>query len=311
MQRRLRTSPPTKRTRGFQSRRSKRSWSVPWRQIGLFVLGVLLFSGLGYLWFSNILRLNIIEIYGNRGVSQENIQSALADLQQSNVFLINNQEVENQLKTSFPQLASVVVRREFFPNKLIIEVTEKSAVIVWNTGSIAYSLDDTGHVVGVGRLEGLPVVYAFGASPRFQPEENIEIVAEVTLGNEDVPLEFEPEAEQYVDPGESILAIEAAAGRPILRVGDQASSATFIQYSLALYERLPAVITNQQILHLEQGEYEDVSVLLGQGLELRFKTTHTIESSLNRLQSTLQEAERVGRPLSEYVDLRFEKVYGR
>lgn len=309
MQRRLRTPPPTKRTRGYQSRRSKRSWSVPWRQIGLFVLGGILVSGLGYLWFSNILRLNIVEIYGNRGVSQENIQTALADFHQANIFLIKDQEVRDQLQDRFPQLSSVVVQREYFPNKLVIEVQEKSAVILWHTGSIAYTLDETGHVVSVGSEEGLPLVYAFGASPRFQPEEPAE--TEQQKENTEPPPEPDPAADPTANPEAAIVGSGEVAASSLLRVGDQVSTSNFVEYSLALYEQLPGVITNQQIAYLEQGEYEDVSVLLQNGLELRFKTTHTIDSSLDRLQSTLQEAERVDRPLSEYVDLRFEKVYGR
>lgn len=296
-----RTLDQQNRVRARPKAKRGQSRTLPWRQILLLPLALCLLAGIIYLWFSGILKLSYLEVAGNNKIDNAEVLDRLADFQGDNILMIRQSKVVSVLLTAFPELSAVEVTKHYFPNRLSIRLEEKTAFLIWHTGSEAFLIDDNGVIIGQAELgdDALPILYAFGASPRL-------VAARAAA-------EAELKATENADfvPIESSTAEVSEPLPSLLGIGDKVADKSYLLVVHDLSDKLTQVIGDRKIEYFESGEAEDLALLLSDGLEIQIKTTHTISSTLERLETTLAEAQRVGKPLHQYVDLRFEKVYGK
>ncbi len=303
--------------RGSIVRRKRPHISVNWFHVFMPLVVILLMIGAGYLWFSNILRVNYFEIQGNVRITSEQISAELSNITGSNIFLLSVYNVKSKLERKFPQLQNVTVKRQFFPNKITIEVSEKAPVLTWHTGDATYAIDRDGVVIGPLDETITRHVYAFGASPNLTP---VTPPAPAAAPVPAVPAALAVPALGTTNAAAAPATPTAPVPAPInLRPGAHVTDSEMVDLIVAMFERLPDVLPNDPIQYVAMGEFGDLSVMLKSNLQIRFpgrmpesdSSTHTLDSDLKRLADILKEGQRQGHPLAQYVDLRFEKVYGK
>ncbi|HNT30343.1 MAG TPA: FtsQ-type POTRA domain-containing protein [bacterium] len=270
------------------------------KKIAIIAAIILCCTVLVLLWFSGLVRVSMIEVEGlQRKTAAEVLEALDADVE-GNIFLVSPERIREQLLQKMPVLESVRVEKYYFPNKLVISVTERLPVLAWHTGMAAYAVDKTGIVLGYAQEEGLLPVYAFGA---YHPPE-----AEIVVDPAQPPVADQPPSEAGVPAIGAEQPVDPFAYEVLLEEGTRVAEPAFIEYLLALYSRLPES-TGKQVVRIQQGESTDMTVILDDGLEVRFSTAYTIQSELDRLAQTLEDAAGENQAIKEYVDLRFEKVY--
>ena len=98
-------------------------------------------GGISYfLFFSGIFQIENIMVSGNGKVSQEKIESLVAD---NNIFLVDTGKITKDILNNFPQLAKAEVRRGF-PNALSIVVAERASLAQWCQDNKCFLVDGEG-----------------------------------------------------------------------------------------------------------------------------------------------------------------------
>ena len=117
------------------------------KRIFLLFLVALLTSLLSYfLLFNSIFNINEVEVQGAVSLDPDIILE-IADIQVGeNIFLQNNLSRENNIKNSFNIIESVKIKQEL-PNKVIIEVNEKSPQLVLTANSSYLLISENGEVL--------------------------------------------------------------------------------------------------------------------------------------------------------------------
>lgn len=122
-------------------------------------------------------RINTIQIKGSQTYNKKQIITA-GDIEEgANLFMVNEEKLNERLPVSLPYIESVTVEREL-PDKLIINVTETTTVACIKSGKVFVAVDKTGKVlsnnepkrpVGAAIVRGLDIksaevgkVIAFG-----------------------------------------------------------------------------------------------------------------------------------------------------
>lgn len=268
----------------------------------LWILGMI--SGIIFIYFSNLLEVNIIEVTGLASLNQDEVEAVVREQTLSNIFLLDMTDLQEHVLSRVPELEYVRIERSYFPNKLMLSVIERQPVISWHTGSGIYLVDRQGIVLGYDLENVLPQVYAFGAYPQTS-EEVAEESNEATVTDE-TGEEIATSPDLAEGPDEVVDNSELEL--QVLQPGDQVADEFYISYLLSLFSELPPLM-EENVLYAEQGEIDDVAFSLESGVKIHFSTIFTLDSELERLSKTLSEAEREQKPIYQYVDLRFEKVY--
>lgn len=287
-----------RRGRMVTKRAPRAKLKLPLRELFLSVLVLSAFAGLLSLWFSSLLKVNLVMVEGEFKIDAAQVQEAAgAQLPQQNMVLLNTAAIEQRISSRFPQLQKVKVVKHWWPNSIVIELQEKYPAIAWHTGNAVFGVDSDGVVIGVLDADLNRHVYAFGA-------------------RSELPVDAVTEASPTIEPAPPILdalpyPLAGELPADILKPGDRVLEPSQVVFILAVFDRLPAIISGRSISLIEMGEFDDLSVILQDDFEIRFKMTYTVDSAFKRLADTLEEAERIGKNLNQYVDLRFEKVYGK
>ncbi len=91
-------------------------------------------------------RINTIQIKGSQTYNKKQIVTA-GDIEEgSNLFMVNEEKLNEKLSVSLPYIESVTVEREL-PDKLIINVTETTPVACVRSGKVFVAVDKTGKVL--------------------------------------------------------------------------------------------------------------------------------------------------------------------
>jgi cell division septal protein FtsQ len=89
---------------------------------------------------SPVFKIQNIEV---KGTLPDEAQTYLDGFKGQNIFLIKSSNIADALKTKYPEYLDVSVYKGI-PNVLKITFDERDAVLVWQTGSQNYLVDDTG-----------------------------------------------------------------------------------------------------------------------------------------------------------------------
>ncbi len=122
-------------------------------------LSVLVF---GFL-FSGDFPVRVVVVEGNKVAYADSIVERSGAMGQS-VFTVDTGVVAQRV-AEHPAVASADVRAEL-PDKIVVKVTERIPVLVWQTGDQAVLVDQHGGVIGTGDDKSLPhIIQTTGTSP--------------------------------------------------------------------------------------------------------------------------------------------------
>ena len=144
----------SKRTSSKKIRKMK-----PKKTVNKFARAVTLIIILGiiciFIAFSPIFNITYIEVINNNNISQEKIESVSGISLDTNIFRINSSEVKNNLKM---YLENVNIKRSF-PNKIILDVKERTAKCLIEFAGGYIQVDSQGYMIeAVKEKEDLPVL---------------------------------------------------------------------------------------------------------------------------------------------------------
>lgn len=123
-------------------------------------LGLLLYI----MWTASPFMVNMAVVRGNQRLEAAEINSMLLMIGQP-IFKVIPSQVEADLNTAFPDLASVHVQVRL-PNRIIIDVVERQPVVAWYQDGLLTWIDNNGFsFTQRGEVPGLVLVSANGAPP--------------------------------------------------------------------------------------------------------------------------------------------------
>lgn len=138
------------------------------RWVSAILTAALLFA-LYSLWNSSMFAVTSPEISGNVRLGAADI-NAILHMEDQPIFLAVPSQMENSLRNDFPELEAVNVR-VIFPNRIIIEVSERLPVLAWYQNDALALVDINGIAFPPrGTAEGLINVVASGTPPQLLDE---------------------------------------------------------------------------------------------------------------------------------------------
>lgn len=190
-------SRPKARASSLPNRRIRASW----RLLSITLL-LLLGTGLYLFWTLPEFRVSTARISGNQRIATEELNTALS-LNGSPIFLLTPAKLRERALRAYPELASVDVTVDL-PNIVIVKVTEREPVILWQQdGSYAW-IDKTGIAFRPhGEASGLIVVQALGKPPAINITDENPLVPAPFVSEETV--KALTELAPYVPAGTPIL----------------------------------------------------------------------------------------------------------
>jgi cell division protein FtsQ len=142
-----------------------------WFSAGLtLLLGLLIYS----LWTANTFIIQGAVVTGNQRLDAAEVSSALGVTGQP-IFTAIPSDIEKNVRTAFPDLAGVSVQVGF-PNRIQVNVVERTPVLVWSQGDKITWIDSNGvSFMPRGNVPGLIPIAANGEPPKVTraPDQSI------------------------------------------------------------------------------------------------------------------------------------------
>ena len=125
---------------------NKKPFRIP-RWFYFFILFLIVVGLICYfLFFSKTFSVTSVEIEGTKKVPEESVRK-LADQaiqKKNNIWLFQIDVVEKEIKANYKEIDSVTFRRGL-PHTIKIIVSERKPVILWQSGTKIYLVDDLGY----------------------------------------------------------------------------------------------------------------------------------------------------------------------
>jgi len=253
------------------------------------VLGFLMIGGVLYgIFFTPFFQIEHIKISGNVKVPEESLresaQTHLARkflfLEMEHFMLADTSAVAEEMKAVFPEIDSIVLRREF-PDSFHIIVRERQGVALWcQQRSYTVEVED-------GEELEKAVRECFALDARGVIFEKKELEREVIISEEG----------KHAALGERVIDVELLA--KILRFQQQLDSFTLFQ-EVGLRVSTLAVVSKERV----DAKISDLSGR--EGWEIYLNPTEDINWQITKVRLVLeQEISSAKRPSLEYIDLRF------
>ncbi len=139
-----------------------------WISAGLtLLLGLVLYS----MWTAHTFMVSGAEVTGNQRLTAADVSAALGVTGQP-IFNAIPSVIETNLRTAFPDLASVSVQVGF-PNHIYVNVVERTPVLVWSQGGNITWVDSNGvSFMPRGNVTGLIPIAANGNPPKLLADPN-------------------------------------------------------------------------------------------------------------------------------------------
>ena len=133
----------------YDFRRKKSKMAANYRKIiVVFVLAVFF----NVFFFSDIFRIENIQISGNQGAEKNDIKNIISSdlsgyyagiIAEDNIFLVNKKEIKEKLFVEFSEIEELKIKK-VFPKTLKIEIVEKIPFVFWCRLDECYYLDNDG-----------------------------------------------------------------------------------------------------------------------------------------------------------------------
>ena len=125
------------------------------------ILGFVLYT----MWTASTFTVSAAEVQGNQRLATEEVYSQLGVAGQS-IFKAVPIQMANNLRTAFPDLASVTVHVSL-PNHVIVEVVERTPILAWYKDGVSTWIDGNGVAFTPrGDVKGLIQVVSTGIPPK-------------------------------------------------------------------------------------------------------------------------------------------------
>jgi cell division protein FtsQ len=125
------------------------------------LLGFMLYA----MWTASTFTISAAEVYGNQRLSAAEISGMLTIIGQP-IFRAIPSQVEDNLRTAFPDLESVKVEI-LFPNRVVVNAVERTPVVAWYQNGVVKWIDSNGMAFSPhGDVPGLVQVSASGPLPQ-------------------------------------------------------------------------------------------------------------------------------------------------
>ncbi len=144
-----------------------------WRAISFLLLAGVA-AVLYYLWTAPEFQVSAAQISGLKRVTKADVNRALA-LREAPVFTLDAKRIEQELLKDFSEFSAVEATVEL-PNTLLITVTERTPVMIWQQNDRSILVDEQGKTFQArdnAMLESLPVIKASGDPPRLPKEVSL------------------------------------------------------------------------------------------------------------------------------------------
>lgn len=114
--------------------------------IFLFLLLIILAFGGYWVYSTGYFNLTEIELVGNQIVDVESVKNVFSDIWGKNIFVVSPDKYETQVRELSNYIRDIHVEK-VLPNKLSVQLWERTPVLVVRTVNGAYLVDDTGYVI--------------------------------------------------------------------------------------------------------------------------------------------------------------------
>ena len=145
---------------------------IRWRRILIFLGLAAIIAGAVALYRSPLLRVQEVQVVGATNISPEQIAD-LADLEGASMFSAPLGDAEARI-VALPMVKGVDARPRW-PNKVRIEVIERTPWGHWDLASTSYVIDSEGVVLAnVEPAEGAPVIHDTGDPAQLSPGDRVD-----------------------------------------------------------------------------------------------------------------------------------------
>jgi cell division septal protein FtsQ len=127
------------------------------------LLAISLASVIAYLFISDAFYVYEAAAYGNSLVSAKEIYQS-SEVQGYSIFFIEPHQVEDEIR-SLPDVREAKVQLGL-PNQMIVEVRERQARVIWQTGQERYGVDEDGTILPLRGDEPFVSIADLDATPR-------------------------------------------------------------------------------------------------------------------------------------------------
>lgn len=140
-------------------------WVSAGVSLGLLVL-------LFFLWNSPTFTVSASELSGAERLTSFDVDAAI-NLVGEPIFKASPHQIEDQLRSAYPDIAEVKVRVAF-PNRIKVQVVERAPVLAWNlNGAVSWIDADGISFLPRGAADGLITVAANAAPPALPPDPEV------------------------------------------------------------------------------------------------------------------------------------------
>ena len=142
-------------------------FEVGWRLLSFFI-SLLLGAALYFAWTLPMFRAATAQVAGNQQITADEINAVLDSAGQP-IFTLLPSELEQRIRTNYPELASAKVALSL-PNNVSVNVTERQPVIIWQQNGAYTWVDEDGVAFRPrGSADKLISVNALASPPPSQP----------------------------------------------------------------------------------------------------------------------------------------------
>ena len=143
------------------------------------ILAIILVSLLAYFFTSDAFYVYEATVHGSNLVSADEVFQR-TNVEGFSIFFIDSQQVEEAIRT-IPDIREATVQVRL-PNQIIVQVGERQARVMWQTGEQRYGVDDEGTILPL-RAEtepSIPLIRDLDSRPRQAGEQvDLEIISAV------------------------------------------------------------------------------------------------------------------------------------
>lgn len=116
--------------------------------VGIFSILAIIITALVLLRNANQFEINKIVVRGNQVAKNEQVLEAISWVKDQNLYALSVASIENDLLEKFPYFRQVQVRK-VLPDSILIEITERAAVMTYVNISTAVTVDSEGQAIAV------------------------------------------------------------------------------------------------------------------------------------------------------------------
>ena len=309
----------------FKSRKPKNTRLI----IGLSLLGLAVLGWVYLFYFSPFFIINQVEISGLSEIPKEDFSHTIDEyidsktmlvLSNRNIFIIDEDKLSKKISEKF-SLEGISLTKEY-PNKILIEIIEKSSAFIWSEAGQKHLVDKTGEIIKEysDRYADLNIPQVVGPYDVKMPEYEIVETKPIEIfeklaekidkeeGDDSSETTSEPDEEEANSEEEEEVKEPEP---PSYSVGQGVISAKKAQFILDAHQYLKD-LSMIEFDHFEMPPLKNhqLNIVFKSGLNIFLHMKNDLKHQINTLSYLLNGDLKDKLNQIEYIDLRFgERIY--